>query len=209
MNRDLRGPKKHCSCWLSFSKCTLPRTVHWKCSAEWNSSLSLRSTMCSREIEAIDADRLSRNGGTKVHSYLELSSDSQVWFPALPLLWDLVKHWLKTSALAQHLCWRHIQKGRSGMETNFAENIGPQLMEEPGRVACAVVPWSHLMFLDISLQAVSLDQAVGSVLGTPVNAFSILQTLLEKRQTLVVILAENQFNPPPNMVPLQEHITTV
>lgn len=34
--------------------------------------------MCSREIEAIDADRLSRNGGTKVHSYLELSSDSQV-----------------------------------------------------------------------------------------------------------------------------------
>lgn len=65
------------------------------------------------------------------------------------------------------------------------------------------------MFLDISLQAVSLDQAVGSVLGTPVNAFSILQTLLEKRQTLVVILAENQFNPPPNMVPLQEHITTV
>ena len=127
--------------------------------------------MCSRDIEAIDADRLSRNGGTKVHSYLELSSDSQVWFPALLLLWDLIEHWLKTSALAQRLCWRHIQKGRSRMETNFAEDIGPQLMEKLGRVDCAVVLWSHLMSSDVSPQAVSLDRAAGSVLSTPASVF--------------------------------------
>lgn len=91
----------------------------------------------------------------------------------------------------------HIQKGKLRMEMNFGEDIWPQLMEEPWRVDRAVTPRFHLMSLDVSPQAVSLDRAVGSVLGTPASAFSMLQTLLEKRHDLAVIPAWKPVWPTP------------
>lgn len=78
LNRHLKGPKNTAAAGYHFQSEHYPEQFIGNAARGETHHYHLRSAMCSREIEAIGADRLSRNGDTKVHLFLDLSSDSQV-----------------------------------------------------------------------------------------------------------------------------------